>query len=219
MAHTAGPDPGVATVGVDFWNHLSALAGAYNSDRPKPFDQLLPSLRTLNTMTDEAMWDHVQARAGLRLPLDYDVNALMRDLARWAATVTDLDAEELIAQLPDSPQACSLDAQGASRTVTVEFSAFEAAWRSDRNNLLVRSFLAAIRQVAPGTRPGFVVKTGTSDMNVVGPSWRCPILAYGPGDSRLDHTPHEHLPLDEYWQAILVLEEALRELAGRLIAA
>jgi [amino group carrier protein]-lysine/ornithine hydrolase len=62
-------------------------------------------------------------------------------------------------------------------------------------------------------RPGFGLKTGTSDMNVVGPAWRCPILAYGPGDSALDHTPHEHLSLDEYWQAILVLEGALRGLA------
>ena len=27
----------------------------------------------------------------------------------------------------------------------------------------------------------FVLKTGTSDMNVVARRWRCPILAYGPG--------------------------------------
>ncbi len=62
----------------------------------------------------------------------------------------------------------------------------------------------------PDTRPGFVVKTGTSDMNVVGPAWQCPILAYGPGDSNLDHTPNEHIHLDEYWQAVQVLELALR---------
>jgi len=29
------------------------------------------------------------------------------------------------------------------------------------------------------------IKTGTSDMNIVGPIWKCPIVAYGPGDSRL----------------------------------
>jgi LysW-gamma-L-lysine carboxypeptidase len=65
----------------------------------------------------------------------------------------------------------------------------------------------AIRE--QGGRPRFVHKTGTSDMNVVAPVWECPILAYGPGDSALDHTPDEHLHLDEYQQAIGVLCAAL----------
>ncbi|HSB81098.1 MAG TPA: acetyl-lysine deacetylase, partial [Candidatus Methylomirabilis sp.] len=51
---------------------------------------------------------------------------------------------------------------------------------------------------------------GTSDMNVVGPAWNCPILAYGPGDSSQDHTPHEHLDLAEYHRAISVLTRVLR---------
>ena len=46
----------------------------------------------------------------------------------------------------------------------------------------------------------------------MGPVWNCPILAYGPGDSTLDHTPDEHIDLDEYLQAIHVLAHAL----GRL---
>ena len=80
-------------------------------------------------------------------------------------------------------------------------------------NALVRSFLAGIRSVDAAVQPGFVVKTGTSDMNVVAPVWQCPIVAYGPGDSALDHTPNEHLELDEYWRAVLVLEATLRQLA------
>ena len=77
---------------------------------------------------------------------------------------------------------------------------------------LMRSFLAAIREQT-SERPRFVSKSGTSDMNVVAPVWQCPIVAYGPGDSNLDHTPNEHVGLDEYWQAILILESALRRLA------
>jgi len=53
------------------------------------------------------------------------------------------------------------------------------------------------------------VKTGTSDMNVVGPVWHCPIVAYGPGDSNLDHTPHEHILIEEYGRAIAVLTRVL----------
>ena len=57
--------------------------------------------------------------------------------------------------------------------------------------------------------PRTTVKLGTSDMNVVGPVWQCPILAYGPGDSSLDHTPEEHIVLDDYLRAIRVLTEVL----------
>jgi LysW-gamma-L-lysine carboxypeptidase len=76
----------------------------------------------------------------------------------------------------------------------------------------VRAFLAAIR--AGAGDPGFVVKTGTADMNVVGPAWGCPILAYGPGDSRLDHTPHEHLSISELQRSIDVLQRVVTSLTA-----
>lgn len=80
-------------------------------------------------------------------------------------------------------------------------------YRAEKNTPLVRAFLQAIRE--EGGEPKFTVKSGTSDMNVVGPVWRCPILAYGPGDSRLDHTPREHLELAEYLQSIRTLARVL----------
>jgi LysW-gamma-L-lysine carboxypeptidase len=83
-------------------------------------------------------------------------------------------------------------------------------YRAKKNTLLVRAFLAAIR--AEGLEPAFKVKSGTSDMNVVGPAWNCPILAYGPGNSSLDHTPNEHLDLAEYRQAIRIIERVLRSI-------
>jgi LysW-gamma-L-lysine carboxypeptidase len=92
---------------------------------------------------------------------------------------------------------------------TFKFRGVERAWRADRNNALVRSFLAGLRSVDASAQLGFVLKTGTSDMNVVAPEWKCPIVAYGPGDSALDHTPNEHLPLDEYWKAVQVIEHML----------
>lgn len=84
------------------------------------------------------------------------------------------------------------------------------AYTSDRRNPLVRAFLQAIRAV--GGRPGFVRKTGTADLNIVAPVWGCPAVAYGPGDSSLDHTPDEHLPLEEYRRAVAVLREVLLRL-------
>ncbi len=87
------------------------------------------------------------------------------------------------------------------------------AYRAEKNTPLVRAFLAAIRQA--GGTPSFSVKTGTSDMNVVAPLWGTPILAYGPGDSALDHTPQEHILISEYLQAVAVLRNVLISLAGQ----
>lgn len=86
----------------------------------------------------------------------------------------------------------------------------EPAFRASRQTDLVRAFNVALRQ--RGRRPRFTLKTGTSDMNVVGPRWGCPIVAYGPGDSRLDHTPQERIAIDEYRRAIEILTVVLSTL-------
>jgi LysW-gamma-L-lysine carboxypeptidase len=84
--------------------------------------------------------------------------------------------------------------------------------QTDKNNPLVRAMLKSIR--AHGGQPRFKLKTATSDMNTVGPVWGCPIVAYGPGDSHLDHTPDEHIDIEEYKRAIDVLASALEILGS-----
>ncbi|MGH2409287.1 MAG: M20/M25/M40 family metallo-hydrolase, partial [Chloroflexota bacterium] len=79
---------------------------------------------------------------------------------------------------------------------------------------LARAMLAAIR--AWGGQPRFAVKTGTSDLNVVAEPWTCPLLAYGPGDAALDHTPNEHIDLTEFDRSVAILRTALAELAHTL---
>ena len=175
----------------------------------------IASLRDLRTGTDAGMTDRVHARAGIRLPLDFDVQGYARDLARWAAGRVGADLpQDFDCEIGDGSSETVVSLAGEQTSITLRFLGHEAAWRSDRNNGLVRSFLSAIRAQLPDARPGFVVKTGTSDMNVVGPAWQCPILAYGPGDSALDHTPNEHVQLSEYASAVAVLEAALRGLAA-----
>ena len=220
MAHTAGPDAGVAVVAVDFWNWLSDYSARFNADRDKAFEQFQPSLRRLSTFTDEKMHDHVIASSGIRLPPGFDVDRFAAELAAWAAQrggAGDVNLPISNRQSPNlsisqSPHPIVTTLSGSLTSITLRFTSYEPAWRGDRSNPLVRSFLQGLREVAPTEKLGFVLKTGTSDMNVVGPAWRCPIVAYGPGDSSLDHTPHEHLPLDDYWQAVLVLEATLHHL-------
>jgi LysW-gamma-L-lysine carboxypeptidase len=212
MAHTAGPDMGIAAVAVELWNWCAAYAARTNEDRPKAFDQLMPSLRHIQTSTDEAMQDRVTALFGLRLPLDFDVPAFVAKLVTHAAARIGAPAPASVDGDWHTGVEVLLD--GAPTTLRLRFHGHEPTYRGERDTDLVRAFLGAIRSVGNGARPSFVVKTGTSDMNVVAPIWRCPILAYGPGDSTLDHTPHEHIHLDEYWNAVLVLAEALRSLAA-----
>ena len=84
------------------------------------------------------------------------------------------------------------------------------AYQTTRSNELVRQFSAIFRQA--GLRPRLKLKSGTSDMNVVAPNWDCPVIAYGPGDSQLDHTPEEHLVIEDYFQAIAILSQVLSQL-------
>jgi acetylornithine deacetylase/succinyl-diaminopimelate desuccinylase-like protein len=93
----------------------------------------------------------------------------------------------------------------------ITFAGQEVAYQSTRTTRIARTFISALRTT--GRQPMFKQKTGTSDMNVVGPVWGQEIVAYGPGDARLDHTPQEHIVLEEYAHAIDVLELVLRELA------
>jgi [amino group carrier protein]-lysine/ornithine hydrolase len=94
----------------------------------------------------------------------------------------------------------------------ITFYPSDPPFEASKNTPLVRAMLKSIR--AAGGRPRFKLKTGTSDMNIVGPAWGCPIVAYGPGDSSLDHTPDEHIEIDEFLRAIEVLANALQVLSS-----
>jgi len=189
MAHTAGPDASVASVVVDLWNWVTAHAAQVNTGKDKAFDQLSPSLRRFITATNAEMHDTVDAQIAWRLPVGFDAEAFMKEIEGQAIR-------------PAGHQA-------SKTSFKLTFRGYEQAWRGDRSNMLVRSFLAGLRSHVAGAQLGFVLKTGTSDMNVVAPIWKCPTVAYGPGDSSLDHTPNERLQLAEYWKAVNVLEQTL----------
>lgn len=97
----------------------------------------------------------------------------------------------------------------------LEFSGHIPAFRAARGNDVASALAAAIRDEGITPRPQ--LKTGTADMNIVGPVWGCPIAAYGPGDSALDHAPTERINLDEFRASIRVLSRALGVIAGRAV--
>ena len=98
--------------------------------------------------------------------------------------------------------------------VSLEWTVNAEAYRTPRSSPLVAPFLSSIR--AHGAEPHMKVKTGTSDMNVVGPEWQCPIVAYGPGDASYDHTPNEQIPLADVEKAVDVLSMAIERIAQKI---
>ncbi|MBD9703731.1 M20/M25/M40 family metallo-hydrolase [Streptomyces sp. ID01-12c] len=78
-----------------------------------------------------------------------------------------------------------------------------------RAGALVKVFTRAFAQA--GIRPRFVVKKGTSDMNTLATTWHdVPMVAYGPGDSSLDHTDEERIDPMEYRTARSLLADAVQ---------
>jgi LysW-gamma-L-lysine carboxypeptidase len=185
MAHTAGQAKSAAEAAVHFWNQVTSWANNFNMDRERAFEQVLPTLRGFSS-TDDGFEETAALKIGVRLPPGFDP-------PEWYAQLREL---------------------GAAAGATISPTGFPIpAYRAERNTPLVRAFLGGIR--ATGGKPGFVVKTGTADLNIVAPVWNCPAVAYGPGDSSLDHTPNEHLSLAEYDKAVQVLMAVLGRLSHK----
>ena len=75
-----------------------------------------------------------------------------------------------------------------------------------KTDRVIRAFRMAIRDT--GAKPRILAKQGTCDFNVLSP-WACPMGAYGPGDSKYDHSANEQIPVAEFLRAIEVLKRAL----------
>lgn len=142
------------------------------------------------------------------------VQATLQDLGSSGDGLTQTAWASIGLRLP--PSLRPFEAEEALRaafegvTDDLTFTGHESAVRHPKDNALTRALRVAIR--AQGGTPTFKVKTGTSDMNVVSELWPVPTLAYGPGDSALDHTPDERLDLAEYDRAVAVLTDALARL-------
>ena len=179
------------------WPRWWSISGTGSTPMPpaatraatRPLTSSRPACAGCTPAPTTAMHDHVTAQAGIRLPLDFDGDIFADALITWAEERTGIEVGTTARPTVVPEQDTAIVVAGNLTTIRLQLRAHELAFRGDRNNALVRAFLGAVRTVDPTAKPGFLVKSGTSDMNVVGPAWNCPILAYGPGDSSLDHTP------------------------------
>ncbi|AEV88369.1 acetyl-lysine deacetylase [Actinoplanes sp. SE50] len=94
--------------------------------------------------------------------------------------------------------------------VEVEVLRNTPGYAGKRSGPLVKAFNRAF--AGAGVRPRYVVKKGTSDMNTLATTWRdVPMVAYGPGDSALDHTDVERIGADEYRAGRAILTAAVEQ--------
>lgn len=184
--HSAGASASAAAVAARAWHALEAWADSVSQCATGAFDAVQAALLAIESSSD-GLTQRAVARVGLRLP----TGRTPGDVAT--------EVEHLLAPL------------GEQAGVRLTCTGGERAYRAPRDGPLPRAFRTAIR--AEGGTPRALLKTGTSDMNVVAPVWDVPMLAYGPGDAALDHTPEERLDLVEYVRAIRVLERVLHRLA------
>lgn len=193
-SHSAGPRPTAAELVCEWWRRVRLEAEALTPGARGAFDRVQARLRSVGSHSD-GLWDRATAGVSFRLP----PGVVPRELASIARRVAaDLGAE-LNADETEIGVACS---------------GHERAWVTPRESPIVRAFTSAVRDA--GATPRLKHKTGTSDMNVVGPVWACPIVAYGPGDSTLDHTPDESIELAELCRGIGVLTAAVSRVAKEL---
>jgi LysW-gamma-L-lysine carboxypeptidase len=190
LAHSANPTASPAELAFAAWQAVQAYAVGLNEGRAKAFEQLLVTLHAVNT-GDDGVHGWARMSIGFRLPPDVSLEGLEGEI------------RALLAPLTPNPS--------PTRGERLHFTSHTPTYAGPRDTDLSRLFRAAIR--TEGGTPAFVYKTGTSDMNIAGPTWGCPILAYGAGDSSLDHTPHEHIDLTEYLRSIRVLTGVVESLA------
>lgn len=180
QTHTASGEETAAEAAVDVWLKIKAYVNGFNEDKKRVFDQLLLTLRGIDSSQD-GFEQTATLNVGVRLPVEVSPED-------WYQRLNEIVGDAIIEP--------------------IGFAIL--AWECEKNTPLVRSFLSAIR--SQGGEPRFVYKTGTADLNIVAPVWKCPAVVYGPGDSALDHTPNEHIELEEYAKSVVVLVNALQKL-------
>lgn len=187
--HGAFPGPTVAEEALALWERIRESANV-RASAMRSFERLDCRLEGIDAGLGDGLVERARLRIGYRVPPGTDT----RELETAAERLSDND--------------------GGTRVV-VTTQGREQPVRSLRTSPLARAFARAI--TAAGGQPTFKEKSGTSDMNILFPAWGCPMVAYGPGDSRYDHTPIERLSIADFARSITVLKGVLSRASDRII--
>ena len=188
--HGAAPGLTCSEEALALWSRLRASAEKRTKEA-EGFAKLDCRLEGMSGGTSDGLVERAELRVGYRIPPGITTAELEADLRAIAA------------------------AHDGAATIEIERTGAEEPARTSRTTPLARAFVGAIADA--GGKATFKVKSGTSDMNILAPAWGCPMVAYGPGDSRYDHTPMERLALADYARAIRVLQTVLARARNPII--
>ena len=187
--HGASPGPTVAEEALALWTRVRDAASVRVS-AARSFDRLDCRLEGIDAGVGDGLVERARLRIGYRVPPGVDPG----------------DLEDVAARLAE---------HDGGTSVVVTTQGREEPVRTPRTSPLARAFARAI--AAAGGETTFKEKSGTSDMNILFPAWGCPMVAYGPGDSRYDHTPIERLSIADFARSITVLKGVLGRASDRII--
>lgn len=187
--HGAAPGPTCSEEALALWTRVRDAAERRTGE-VDGFAKLDCRLEGMSGGTSDGLVERAEIRVGYRIPPGIATAELETEIRAIAA------------------------AHDGDAAVEIERLGAEEPARTPRTTPLARAFVGAIAEA--GGKATFKVKSGTSDMNILAPAWGCPMVAYGPGDSRYDHTPMERLSLSDYERAIRVLKSVLAR-AGKPI--
>lgn len=115
QVHTASGEETAAEAALETWLKIKAYADAFNADKPKVFDKLLPTLLNMETYAND-FEQLARMKMGVRLPVDVSPADWY---ARLDGIVNDGEVERIGFPVP--------------------------AWRCEKNTKLARAFLSGIR--------------------------------------------------------------------------
>ncbi len=188
--HGAAPGPTCTEEALSLWTRILA-ASDERTKGETGFARLDCRLEGIQGGMTDGLTERAELRVGFRVPPGIATAELAADVARVAAG-HDGDAKPTVEQISSEEPA-----------------------RTSRTSALARAFVGAIAAAGGGVT--FKVKSGTSDMNILAPAWGCPMVAYGPGDSRYDHTPVERLSLEDYARGIATLRGVLERAHAHVV--
>lgn len=95
--------------------------------------------------------------------------------------------------------------------IEYEFIDENAPFQEDPESRLVQAFRDAVKEKS-GKDCRLSRKTGTSDVNDFVSRNRTSAVVYGPGNSKLDHTPLENVSIEEFYDSIDIIKSVMEKM-------
>jgi LysW-gamma-L-lysine carboxypeptidase len=192
------------------WLYENALEKAYelwrqikNAYSYPPLKQQENSGSPFNTVT-ACLTKLTGGKATSVIPFESEMTIDIRVPPQFTSTQVIEQTQKIIAKYQATNPKVTVKA-----TVNDTVEPFEV----NKTSPLVHTLSASVRKVL-GKPATLLRKTGTGDMNILGKAMNLPIVTYGPGDSKLDHTIDEHIVISEYLDSIQIFKETILKLAG-----